>query len=144
MDWRPQRTGAQNATYYLTGNNSALVENLVMAGIPSMTSVYHLDHAVLRMTHYCAAQNQPRLEATRIDASQGIVDFSFVDATNLSSPDAPHVYGIEMRLLDPDRITLTFLFQSGGKQSRERIALTRVKKITPPSIPQSDQTGTST
>ncbi len=120
-------TGAMNATYYLTGNNSALVENLTMGGVPTMTSVYHLDGADLRMTHYCAAQNQPRLKATRIDPGQGIVDFSFVDATNLSSPDAPHVHGLEMRLRDADHITLTFLFQSGGKESRELIALTRVQ-----------------
>ena len=48
-------TGAMNATYYLTGNNSAVVENLTMAGVPTMTSVYHLNGAELRMTHYCGA-----------------------------------------------------------------------------------------
>jgi hypothetical protein len=81
----------------------------------------------LRMTHYCAAQNQPRLKASRIDLANGIVDFSFVDATNLSSPNAPHVHGFEMRFADTDNLTITFLFTMGGKESRERIALTRVK-----------------
>ena len=120
-------TGAMNATYYLTGNNSAVVENLTMAGVPTMTSVYHLNGAELRMTHYCGAGNQPRLKAERIDPAQGMVDFSFVDATNLSSPSAPHVHGLELRFLDADHITLTFLFQSGSNESRERIALARVK-----------------
>jgi hypothetical protein len=92
-----------------------------------MTSVYHLDGADLRMTHYCAAQNQPRLKAARIDIAKGIVDFSFVDATNLPSLDAPHVHGLEIRFLDTNHITLTCLFQSGNKESRERIALTRAK-----------------
>ena len=120
-------TGAMNATYYLTGNNSAVVENLTMAGVPTMTSVYHLNGAELRMTHYCGAGNQPRLKAERIDPAQGMVDFSFVDATNLSSPGVPHVHGLELRFLDADHITLTFLFQSGSNESRERIALARVK-----------------
>ena len=120
-------SGAMNASYYVTGNNSAVVENLMMGGVPSMTTVYHLDGDDLRMTHYCAARNQPRLKATQIDNAQGFVNFSFVDATNLSSPDAPHVHGLEFRFLDANHITLTFLFQSGSKEGRELIALSRVK-----------------
>jgi hypothetical protein len=127
FEWTGGRAGGTlNASYYATGNGSAIVENLVMGGVPTMTSVYHVDGADLRMTHYCAAKNQPRLKASRIDSGQGILDFSFVDVTNLASPDAPHVYGLEMRLLSADHITLTFLFEGGGKQSKERIDLKRV------------------
>jgi hypothetical protein len=127
FEWTGGRTdkGAMNATYYVTGNGSAMVENLTVDGVPSMTSVYHLDGADLRMTHFCGAKNQPRLKASRIDASRGILDFSFVDATNLTSPDAPHVYGLETRFLTADHITLTFLFEAGGKRSKERIDLKR-------------------
>lgn len=120
-------TGAMNASYYVTGNGSALVENLISDGAPVMTSVYHLDGPDLRMTHYCAAQNQPRLKAERIDSAQGAIDFGFVDITNLKSANAPHVHGLQLRLIDPNHITVTFLFQSGGKESRERIALDRVE-----------------
>jgi hypothetical protein len=127
FEWSGARTGtgAMNASYYLTGGGSALVENLISDGAPVMTSVYHLDGPGLRMTHYCAAQNQPRLKAERIDSAQGAIDFGFVDITNLKSADAPHVHGLELRLIDPNHITVTFLFQSGGKESRERIALDR-------------------
>src|ERR1700686_1197643 len=84
-EWMGARTGTGsiNPTYYVTGNGSALVENLIMGGVLSMTSVYHLDGADLRMTHFCGAQNQPRLKAERIDLAHGIVDFGFVDVTNL-------------------------------------------------------------
>jgi hypothetical protein len=136
-EWSGSRNGGGtlNATYYVTGNGSAIVENLIMGGVPMMTSVYHLDGADLRMTHYCAAQNQPRLKASRIDNAQGILDFSFVDATNLSSPDAPHVYGLEMRRLDEDHVTLTFLFEGTGKRSSERIDLKRTEKGSSPGAP---------
>lgn len=129
FEWTGARTGkgSMNASYYLTGNGSALVENLIMEGAPIMTSVYHLDGADLRMTHYCGAQNQPRLKAGRVDLAHGTVDFGFVDITNLKSADAPHVHGLELRLIDSNHITVTFLFQSGGKESRERIALDRVE-----------------
>jgi hypothetical protein len=129
-EWTGARTapGSMNAMYYTTGNSSALVENLIMEGVPTMTSVYHLDGADLRMTHYCAAQNQPRLKAKRIDLVHGAIDFGFVDVTNLRSPEAAHVHGLEMRLIDSNHITVTFLFQSGVKESRERIALKRVER----------------
>lgn len=129
FEWTGARSGAgkMSATYYETGNGSAVVEDLAVDGVRSMTSVYHLDGADLRMTHYCGAQNQPRLKAQKIDITRGAVDFGFVDATNLRSPDSPHVHGFEMRFLDSDHILLTFLFQAGGQSSRERIQLARVR-----------------
>ena len=130
LQWTGARTGSgrMDATYYLTGNGSAIVENLTVDGVPSMTSVYHLDGADLRMTHYCGAQNQPRLKARRIDLDRGILEFSFVDITNAPSPDAPHVHGLEIRFLDADHVTLTFLFTSAGKESREHIDLRRAAR----------------
>jgi hypothetical protein len=129
FEWSGARsgTGPIDAHYYLTGNGSALVENLIMDGVLVMTSVYHPDGSDLRMTHYCGAQNQPRLKAERIDSAHGAIDFGFVDITNLKSADAPHVHGLELRLIDLNHITVTFLFQSGGKESRERIALERIE-----------------
>jgi len=130
VEWTGARTshGTMNAKYYTTGNGSAVVEDLISDGTPVMTSVYHLDGSDLRMTHYCGAQNQPRLKANRIAVGEGALDFGFVDITNLKSPDAPHVVGMEMRLLAPDHITVTFLFDAAGKQSRERIDLRRAKE----------------
>jgi hypothetical protein len=118
-------SGSMNATYYVTGNGSAVVENLTNENTPVMTSVYHLDGGDLRMTHFCGAQNQPRLKAHHIDLNRGAIDFEFVDATNLRSPDAPHVHGLEIRLIDANHLTLTFLFQSGSAESREEINLKR-------------------
>ena len=49
-EWTGARTATYpiNASYYITGNGSALVENLVQEGSPVMTSVYHLDGSDLR------------------------------------------------------------------------------------------------
>lgn len=115
-----------NATCSESGNGSAVVETLTVDGVPSMTTDYHLDGRDLRITHFCAAQNQPRLEARQIDFSKGILDFEFVDSTNLRAPDVPHLYGLEMRLLNAEHVTLTFLFEGGGKRSNEFIDLERI------------------
>ena len=129
FQWTGDRhdTGSMNATYYVTGNGSAVVEDLANESTPVMTSVYHLDGRDLRMTHFCGAQNQPRLKARRIDLEHGAIDFEFVDATNLRSLDAPHVHGLEIRLVDANHLTLTFLFQSGSVESREEINLKRTE-----------------
>jgi hypothetical protein len=78
------------------------------------------------MTHYCAAGNQPRLKARSIDLSKNLIRFDFVDITNLTTPDGPHVHGFTMRLLDGNHVELDFVFQGNQKKSVERIALTRV------------------
>jgi hypothetical protein len=127
--WTGARTGSyrMNATYYVTGNGSALVEDLITEKTPAMTSIYHLDGNDLRLTHFCGAQNQPRLKAKRIDLEHKAFDFDFVDITNLKSPDAPHVQGLEIRLLDPNHITVTFLFRAASAESRELLDLNRVQ-----------------
>lgn len=126
-EWTDARTGryAMDATYSTTGNGSAVVETLTQDGVAMMTTVYHADGADLRMTHYCGAKNQPRLKASKIDLADGAIDFAFVDATNLASPDAPHVSGLEVRFGDGDHLTITFRFEGGGKTSFERISLQR-------------------
>lgn len=56
FEWSEGRTGsgALSVSYSLTGGGSALIENLIMGGVPTMTTVYHLDGPDLRMTHYTA------------------------------------------------------------------------------------------
>ena len=126
-EWTGARTdrGPMNARYFTTGNGSAVVESLLVGGAPIMTTVYHTDGPDLRMTHYCGARNQPRLKASKIDLAAGAIDFAFVDATNLSAPDAPHVTALSVRFGDEDHVTLTFTFEGNGKPAYERISLHR-------------------
>src|SRR5581483_4203451 len=74
---------------------------------------------------YRGAQNQPRLRAALIDLPRGVVRFDFVDITNLSAPDAPHVHGLTLHLVDDDHLELEFAFTARGKESVEHISLTR-------------------
>jgi len=129
--WSGARTasGPLRATYYLSGNGSALIEDLAMGegDKPSMTSVYHVDGSELRMTHFCAAKNQPRLKATKVDAEKGIAEFSFVDATNIGPSNPGHVNACEVRILGPDQIHIKFVFEGGKAQAVEDITLQRAK-----------------
>jgi len=119
--WTGKSASKVSAHYYVTGNGSAVVEDLSNG----MTSVYHLDGADLRVTHYCAAQNQPRLRATSFGADNKTIGFSFVDITNLRSPSAGHVSGLEIRFLEADHINITFQYTSNGKDAFELVDLRR-------------------
>ena len=126
-EWSQGRTekGTLKANYYVTGNGSAVVENLIMGdpAVPMMTTVYHLDGPDLRMTHFCAARNQPRLKASRIDQSSA--DFSFVDVTNATVSPA-YVNAFHIDLSDPRQLNLKFTFGGGsGKGAIENILLKR-------------------
>lgn len=110
-----------SAHYHTTGNSSAVVEDLSTG----MTSVYHLDGNDLRMTHFCAAQNQPRLKAAAFGPENRSITFSFVDITNLSSPGGGHVEGLEIKFLAADHITLRFHFASNGREKDELVDLKR-------------------
>lgn len=120
--WTGQQTPGKISAHYSTvGNESAVVENLSNG----MTSVYHLDGTDLRMTHFCAARNQPRLKATAFGPDNSNVHFSFVDITNLRSPGAGHVDAFDIKFLAPDHIALDFHFVAEGKEKNELLDLKR-------------------
>jgi hypothetical protein len=98
--WTGKESTKINAHYQVTGSESAVVEDLSNG----MTSAYHLDGGDLRMTHFCAAQNQPRLRATAFGPDNSSIRFSFVDVTNLRSPVAGHVERFEIRFLAVNHI----------------------------------------
>jgi hypothetical protein len=128
--WSNGRTdsGSLKATYYVTGNGSAVVENLIMGDPPTpmMTTVYHRDGADLRMTHYCATKNQPRLKAAGLEENATAIDFTFVDVTNARLGPA-YVNACHIDLSEPNRINLKFTFGGGtGKGAIENISLKRV------------------
>jgi hypothetical protein len=95
--WSEQQPSEVGAHYYIAGDGSGVVEDLSNG----MTSVDHLDGTDLRMTHFCPAHNQPRLKAAFGSDNSGIT-FSFVDITNLSSPKAGHVEGLDIKFLAAD------------------------------------------
>jgi hypothetical protein len=120
-----QYEGEIDAQYYVTGNGSAVVENLLSNGIPSMTSVDHRDGKYLRVTHFCAAGNQPRLKAYGWNINSPSIIFNFIDITNLSSPESGYVKKIELTILNKETLSLIFTFTSAGKEVYEYIKLIR-------------------
>jgi hypothetical protein len=82
--------------YRLTGADSALVETDFPNSHHEMMSVYHLDGDELRMTHYCAAGNQPRLRLDRASSTPSCLVFVFDGGSNLDPGKDMHIHGMTL------------------------------------------------
>ena len=113
--------------YRVVGGGSAVTEDLFPGTPHAMVTVYHLDGARLLGTHYCAAGNQPRMAANKIDGDE--IAFELVDVTNLSGPDAHHMNTVAFEFTDADHVTTHWGSVAGGKPADHvDFKMTRVKE----------------
>lgn len=103
--------------YKLTGAGSALVETQFPGSDHEMVSVYHLDGDDLRMTHYCAAGNQPRVKLDRAKSTPKRLIFVFDGGTNLDPQKDMHIHGLEITFHDDGKVTSAWEAYEGGKQA---------------------------
>ena len=120
--------GKARMSYELAAGGTALIERESMPNMPPMLTVYYVDGDRLLLTHYCMAGNQPRMQARRINAAAGEIDFDFLDATNLPSPAAGHMHSAKIRLADNDHFSSEWTyFENGEKKFGEAANYSRVR-----------------
>jgi len=111
-------------SYRLVSDGSALM-NVLGAGTPyEMVTMIHMDNADLMATHYCAAHNQPRFRFVP-SSEPNVVTFVFMDATNLSSPSAPHMVGLKITFVDANHHYQDWTYLDKGQKSTSRIEFHR-------------------
>lgn len=114
-------------TYRVIADGSA-VEERFTGGPGEMLTVYTLSDDRLLLTHYCMAHNQPRMEARSYNSASGSLDFDFLDATGLSTPDAGHMHSASFQFIDNDHFRTTWQFVENGKPKfNEPFEYTRVR-----------------
>ena len=104
--------GDDEVRYYLTGSGSAVVEVFEN----SMSSVYHMDGDDLLVTHYCGANNQPRMKAVDYDPESGTLKFDFVDVTNVADPDEYYTREVEIVFQDESHVEVRFNGLRAGQE----------------------------
>jgi hypothetical protein len=109
-----------------TAGGSALLSEIQGQGPENMISMFHLDGDRLLMTHYCGADNQPRMKATFSPDGKSIA-FDFIDATNLSGPEMGHMHHAVFNMPDADHHTEEWTFLDHGKEMKELFTLQRAK-----------------
>jgi hypothetical protein len=107
-------------TFRLVANGTVLMEQFRFIGedgtdASEMVTMYHVDGDRLILTHYCVADNQPRMVASWRREEPSRFVFSFLDATNLDSADEGHMHHAELELVDADRMTAEWTFRKDGE-----------------------------
>jgi hypothetical protein len=123
--------GTSHLRYEVVSGGSAVLErfeNEQMGPANAMVTVYYLDGGHLRLTHYCMAKNQPRMQAESFDAGAGELRFGFLDATGMSSAEAGHMHNAAFHFVDANHFASNWQFFEGGKPKfDESVQYTRVK-----------------
>lgn len=127
--WEAQSSkGKAVSTYELVANGTALVEHIKVPGESGMLTVYHLDGDHLVLTHYCAAGNQPEMQAEAYDPASNQLTFNFLRAGNLPDTNAGHMHSAVLRFTGDNSFIANWAFQEGGKiRFVESLPYTRVK-----------------
>ncbi len=107
--------GKASATFQLVSGGTALLERVNISGESEMITVYYVDGNRLLLTHYCEAGNQPRLQAGAFDPKTNAIDFQFLDATNLPSPETGHMHHVVINFHGPAEMSEDWTWYLGGK-----------------------------
>lgn len=113
---------AVRVDFKITGGGSAVMSEIL--GHEDMVSMFHMDGDRLLMTHYCAVGNQPRMQASASPDGKTLT-FNFIDATNLSAPDAGHMQKMILTVLDNNHHTEEWVFVDHGKEHKAVFDLRR-------------------
>ena len=114
-----------HVSYKLVSGGTAVMESIEESSEAQMVTLYYLDGDHLMMTHYCTANNQPRMRADASTSSTGAIKFTFVDATNLSGPDAGHMHAHSIIWKDAGHITQQWTWREKGQERVETFELQR-------------------
>ena len=128
-DWEGKNSMGDRVgvSYRMTAGGFALmseIQSQMKGHDEDMISMIHMDRDRLLLTHYCAAGNQPRMQASSSPDGKTII-FDFVDATNLASQDAGHMQRVIFTILDPNHHTEDWHFVDHGKEIVEKFDLQR-------------------
>jgi hypothetical protein len=117
--------GTSEVTYRLAAGGTAVMADMHMAG-DDMVTMYYVDGDQLLMTHFCPTNNQPRMKAA-ISPDLNTVSFDFLDATNLSGPQAGHMHRAVFLFSDSGHYTEEWTWKQEGKDTKMYFEMQRKK-----------------
>jgi len=130
-DWTGKSTKGWTDTISfknIAGGSAVLSTSFQAHEDDTMVTLIHPDGERLLLTHYCAAKNQPRLQASAVNGNE--VTFTYLDATNLPSRDTGHMDKVLVRFEDSTHFTERWTWYQDGQESwMEEIRYERVKSV---------------
>lgn len=119
--WEMQGSGPMKgtSTIEVTSGGSAVIERFVVMNgdkREEMITMFYLDGDQLKLTHYCAAGNQPTMVGTYVPETN-MLTFGFVTATNLKSPNDGHMHHAVYKFRDKDHFQSAWTFRKDQKDA---------------------------
>jgi hypothetical protein len=117
-EWEGKNEGGPvKITYTLVSGGTALMERMQPATEAEMITMYSADGDKIVVTHYCSEGNQPSMKTETLKATANKYSFSLVSVSGLKSPDAEHMTGLVLTLLDKDHLKQEWTYTDKGKTS---------------------------
>jgi hypothetical protein len=107
----------QKVIYKVTAAGSTLMETQHPGSKHEMVTMYHLDGKDLKVTHYCAAGNQPRMKLDLKGSKPDYYSFVFDGGTNLDPAKDMHIHGLRIKFLEDGKIESEWEGYIDGKPS---------------------------
>lgn len=118
----------QKVIYRVTSNGSALMQHQFPDTDHEIISMYHLDGNDLKMTHYCAIGNQPRMKLDRQASTPDVLVFVFDGGTNFNPAKDLHIHALKTSFKEGGKVEEAWDAFAGGKKAHgTTFVLSRVK-----------------
>lgn len=115
---------AAQVHWTVTAGGSAVMETQFPGTPHEMVSVYHLDGDQLVLTHYCAAQNQPKMKLRSASSNEMI--FEFAGGTGFDPAKDGHIHEGAIRLKSDRAYEADWtMFQNGKAQQTMKFFMQR-------------------
>ena len=124
---KDQRGNVVHLNFELVSGGSVLMERHDSGNGAQMISMYSAEGNRIVLTHYCSAGNQPTLETEALPGTAKHIDFSFVRATGMKTPEDGHMVGLSLTVEDKDHLTQIWNYSDHGKKETDLFTFTRTK-----------------
>jgi len=118
-------SGSVKITYTLVSGGTALMERIQPAHEAEMITMYSADGDKIAVTHYCSEGNQPSMKTETLKGVANKYSFSLVSVSGLKSPDAGHMTGLVITLIDKDHLKQEWTYWNRGKTATEAFEFSR-------------------
>jgi len=125
-EWEGKNAGGPvKITYTLVSGGTALMERMQPANEAEMITMYSADGDKIMVTHYCSEGNQPSMKSETLKGIANKYSFSLVSVSGLKSPDAGHMTGLVLTLVDKDHLKQEWTYWNKGKSSTDAFEFVR-------------------
>jgi hypothetical protein len=121
MEGQPEGAPPMKINYKIVASGSAVIEELFPGTDHSMVSVYYLVGNDLRLTHYCAAKNQPQLKLDRAASSPELLVFAFDGGTNFDPAKDMHMHEGKIAFKEGGKLESAWTGYNGGKATETMV-----------------------